>query len=106
MIEKSFLKGSQVEKAFNKPNEINALFVMDATPTQLAPCHELLVPLLEEFKDVIHDEISSGLPPLRNIQHCIDLLLGVALPNKVAYRMNLIQQAELQRQVDDLITRG
>ena len=56
---------------------------MDAIITQQASCHELLLPLLEEFK------------PIRNIQHQIDLVLEAALPNKSAYRMNPMQQADL-----------
>ena len=46
------------------------------------------------------------MPPIRNIQHQIDLIPEAALPNKVAYRMNPMQQDELQRQVDKLIERG
>ena len=68
--------------------------------------HDLFLPLLEEFKDVVPDEIPIGLPPMRNIQHHIDLVLGSALPNKAACRMNLMQQAELQRQVEELIAQG
>lgn len=44
--------------------------------------------LFEEFSNVIPVEISHGLPPMRDIQHCIDLIPGSVLPNKVAYRMN------------------
>ena len=64
--------------------------------------YELLLPLLEEFKDVTPDDIQIGLPPIRNIQHQIDLLPRAALQNKDAYRVNPMQQAELQRQVDEL----
>ncbi|RVW33707.1 hypothetical protein CK203_115486 [Vitis vinifera] len=69
-----FLKGSQLKKVLTKQDEIYALLVMDAYATQQAPCHELLLPLLEEFKDMMPDEILIGLPPMRNIQHCIDLV--------------------------------
>ena len=58
---------------------------MDTSATQQAPCHEFLLPLLEEFKDVIPNEIPIGLPPMRNIRHCIDLVVGAALPNKASY---------------------
>ena len=101
-----FLTGSQLKKVLTKQDEIYALLVMDAYSTQQAPCHELFLPLLEEFKDMIPDEILIGLPPMRNIQHCIDLVPRATLPNKVVYRMNSFQQAELQKLVDHLIAKG
>ncbi|CAD5188701.1 unnamed protein product [Musa acuminata subsp. malaccensis] len=39
-------------------------------------------PILEEFQDVVLEEISYDLPPLRDIQHHIDFILGAILPNK------------------------
>jgi hypothetical protein len=37
--------------------------------------------LLWEFKDVFPAGIPPGLPPLRGIEHRIDLILGASLPN-------------------------
>ncbi|GKE45956.1 RNA-directed DNA polymerase, partial [Tanacetum coccineum] len=62
-----------------------------------APLH--VQPFIREFADVIPDDIPPGLPAMRDIQHCIDFILGSAIPNKPAYRMNLKEFAELQRQV-------
>ena len=56
--------------------------------------------ILEEFKDVVPDEIPHGLPPMRDIQHHIDLVPDAVLPNKVAYRMSPKEHEELQRHVD------
>ena len=44
--------------------------------------------LLQEFGDVFPKEIPPGLPPLKGIEHQIDLVLGVSLPNRLAYRTN------------------
>ena len=76
---------------------------MDVVIPQQAPVHDLLLPLLEEFKDVVPNEIPIGLTPMRNIQHRIDLVLSSALTNKATYQMNPMQQSELQRKVDELI---
>ncbi|XP_074318409.1 uncharacterized protein LOC141655216 [Silene latifolia] len=53
--------------------------------------------LLEEFRDVFSDELPNGLPPLRGIEHQINLIPGAALPNKPAYRCNPEEAKELQR---------
>ena len=62
--------------------------------------------MLEVFEDVIPVEIPHGLPPLRDIQHHIDLIPGAVLPNKAAYRMSPKEHEELQRQVDELVKKG
>ncbi|GKV36628.1 hypothetical protein SLEP1_g44736 [Rubroshorea leprosula] len=73
-----------------------------------ATCHfpeEIRSPL-EEFSDVVLDEIPLGLPPMRDIQHAIDFIPGSIIPNKPAYRMNPQEYAKLQRQVKELMKKG
>ena len=65
-----------------------------------------VVSLLQEFEDVFPDEVPDGLPPLRGIEHQIDLIPGAPLPNKPAYRMGPEETKELQRQVDGLLGKG
>ena len=62
--------------------------------------------LLEQFKDVFPSDLPPGLPPVRGIEHQIDLVPGASLPNKPAYRSNPKETEELQRQVNELIQRG
>ena len=68
--------------------------------------HPLLTPLINAFSHVFPQEIPSGLPPQRSIQHKIDLIPGATLPNKPAYRMNPQETQEVQRQVDELLAKG
>ncbi|XP_068312511.1 transposon Ty3-I Gag-Pol polyprotein [Pyrus communis] len=65
-----------------------------------------IVSLLQDFSDVIPDELPAGLPPMKDIQHQIDLILGSNLPNKAAYRMSPNEHQELQRQVMELLEKG
>jgi len=46
------------------------------------------------------------LPPQKCIQHHIDLTPGAILPTKSAYRMNTKETMEIQRQVEELVTKG
>jgi len=48
------------------------VFKEEVTPPAEIP--EKMRPLLEEFKKVMHDELLEGLPPMRDIQHHIDLI--------------------------------
>ncbi|XP_028056995.1 uncharacterized protein LOC114260987 [Camellia sinensis] len=62
--------------------------------------------LLSHFSDVAPKELPDELPPMRNVQHAIDLIPGSQLPNLPAYRMNPREHAELKRQVDELLSKG
>ena len=62
--------------------------------------------LLDDFVDMVPDELPSELPPLRDIQHAIDLVPGSQLPNLPHYRMNPKERDELNRQVKGLLERG
>ena len=48
----------------------------------------------------------KGLPPLRGIEHQIDLILGSSLPNCPAYRTNPSETKEIHQQVEELIAKG
>uniref|UniRef100_A0A2N9G2E4 Reverse transcriptase domain-containing protein n=1 Tax=Fagus sylvatica TaxID=28930 RepID=A0A2N9G2E4_FAGSY len=50
----------------------------------------------EEFEDVFLEEMSNELPPIRGIEHQIDFVPEVAIPNRPTYRSNLEETKELQ----------
>ena len=44
--------------------------------------------VLQDFDDVFPEEVPPGLPPLRGIEHQIDLIPRATLPNRAPYRTN------------------
>ena len=62
--------------------------------------------VLQEFGDVFPEEIPSRLPPLRGIEHQIDLIPGSSLPNRAPYRTNPQEIKKIQKQVQELLDKG
>jgi hypothetical protein len=62
--------------------------------------------LLDEFHDLTPEELPRTLPPMRSIQHAIDLVLSSSLPNLPAYCMSPIEHQELHHQVTELLESG
>ncbi|GJZ14186.1 RNA-binding protein BRN1-like protein isoform X1 [Tanacetum coccineum] len=63
-------------------------------------------PLLQSYNHVFPAEIPSGFPPLRTIQHKIDFIPSLVLPNKPAYRLNPQETDEMRKQVEGLLQKG
>lgn len=59
--------------------------------------------MLEEYHDVVVDDLPSELPPVRSVSHHIALILGASLPNKATYRMTPKENEEIRKQVQELL---
>jgi hypothetical protein len=57
------------------------------TSTRVDYLLEEIQELLEEFTDIVVDELPCSLPPIRSISHHIELIPGASLINKAVYRM-------------------
>jgi hypothetical protein len=66
----------------------------------------VVVSLLQEFEDVFINDVPSGLPHVRGIEHQIDFVPGGTIPNQPTYRINPEETKELQWQVEELIAKG
>ncbi|GJX04998.1 putative CCCH-type zinc finger family protein [Tanacetum coccineum] len=100
-----FLSQAEFLTEAHEANSMFALILVEPNAGTYNIPHEVKS-VLEEFKDVVSEEFPPGLPPMRDIQHCIDFVPGVVIPHKAAYRMNPKEHEELQRQVQDLLEKG
>eukprot|EP00253_Pinus_taeda_P015339 PITA_15339 len=69
------------------------------TSTNLDDMPEEVKIILDDFANIVVDELSNALPPVRSISHQIDLIPGESFPNKSAYRLTPQGNAEVGRQV-------
>ncbi|XP_010666783.1 uncharacterized protein LOC104883905 [Beta vulgaris subsp. vulgaris] len=80
------LSSKEFEKEVEEEGLCYNLFVRHAMVSEKRPCEPKLDALMEEFRDVFPEELPQEMPPLRGIEHAIDLVPGAPLPNKPAYR--------------------
>ena len=102
----SLLSKSELEKEIKVGSNVTPWLLLKKQIKSEKEIPQEVRPILEEFVDVVHEEIPHGFHPMRDIQHQIDLILGLILPNKPAYRMSPNEHEELKRQVDDLLDKG
>jgi hypothetical protein len=67
------------------------------TNTSIDDLPEEIQELLENFIDIVVDDLPCSFSPIRSISHHIDLIPGAILPNKEAYRLTLQENEEFKK---------
>jgi hypothetical protein len=82
-----------------KPRVILTITSMDDFPEDVQE-------LLDNFADIVVDEMPNSLSSVRSIIHHIDLIPGEILPNKESYRLTPQENEEVKNQVQELLDKG
>jgi len=67
--------------------------------TSLDDLHKEIRSMLDEFVDIIIDDIPSSFLAIRNINNHIDLMSGWSLQNKATYKKTPKEKVEVKRKV-------
>ena len=62
--------------------------------------------ILDEFSDIFRQDLATGLPPQRDVDHHIELIPGAEPPHRAPYCMSLKGLDELKQQLQDLTEKG
>jgi len=102
----NLISPDQLEQSLNEALTCYALVTRETELEIELQILRHIKPILEEFSNVLPKNLSGELPPMRNIQHAINLVSGATLPNLPHYKMNPAEHAKLQRQVEELLNKG
>jgi hypothetical protein len=104
------MSGKELFTEVKKKEELQFIVVRKPkivlTSTRVDDLLEEVQKLLEEFADIVVDELPRSLPPIRSVSHHIDLITGASLPNKAVYKLMSQENEEVKRQVQDLMDKG
>lgn len=70
--------------------------VTDGEPKKVTEILVVIQPLINEFEELLPDQLPTSLPPIRDIQHCINLVHGDSSSNLPHYQMNPQEDQILQ----------
>jgi len=93
----------QIEKSLNDGSTYYALVAREVEQKIEVQIPRHIKPILEDFSEILLQDLPGELSPMRNIQHAINLITAATLSSLPYYRMNPTKHAELQHQVEELL---
>jgi hypothetical protein len=95
------MSGKELLTEVKKKEELQFIVVRKPkivlTSTRVDDLPEEVQKLLEEFANILVDELPRSLPPIRSVSHHIDFIPRASLPNKLVYRLMPQENEEVKR---------
>lgn len=99
-----------LQKFTQESRECEFIFMLlskaEIAPTSIETIPQEVHVILTEFSYLTHEELPYVLPPIRSIQHVVDLVPRATLPNMVVCRISPVEHQELHNQVQKLLDKG
>ncbi|KAK0593014.1 hypothetical protein LWI29_029227 [Acer saccharum] len=109
-VESKALSGLQFKRGLKKdPSFLATLQELNNGEDQIAPSSPTpakVQVVLDEYKDVMPQELPKKLPPRREVDHQIEFKPGAKPPTMAPYRMAPLELEELRKQLQDLLDSG
>ena len=111
VVESNHIQEDEEKNSLPSNFDLEIKYVSDATTlvveeTESEKEFSLEEKSIIEFVDVMPEEIPHDFPPMRGIQHQIDLIPGLVFPNKLASMKSPKEHEEFKTQVDDFLDKG
>jgi hypothetical protein len=104
------MSGKELLKEVKKEKEMQFVVVRKPgvilTTTSMDDFPEEFQELLDNFADIVVDELPNSFPPIKSIKHHIILIPGEIFPNKEAYILTPRENEEVKNQVQELLDKG
>jgi hypothetical protein len=104
------MSGKDLLDEFKKGEEMQIVVIrkpiLILTNTSIDYLPEEIQELLENFNDIVVDDLPCSLPPIRSISHHIDIIPGEILLNKETYRLTPQENEEVKKKFQDLMDKG
>ena len=100
------MSGLQLEKGLRKGEHTYVAALIDSKPDKHVEVQDVVVPMLKIFEDVRPPELPKKLPPRRQMDHQIELVLRLRPPTQAPYWMTPPKLIELRKQLTKLVDVG
>ena len=94
------ISAMQLKRFYRKGCQLYVAHILEEKKNEIPRLEDFYV--LQEFRDLFPDQIPR-IPPKRDIDFTIELVLGAAPVSKTPYRMSTTERLEIKMQLQELL---